>query len=110
MEMGISERDSRRGGRRSGAEKKSNENNGPPPVVHKRDACHRRIPLSRPTPSSLRIPAEDVLGYVLTLPESSVQDIRKACSYSKVTMWNILHTYGSYPYRSVLAQELMPGD
>ncbi|GFW11544.1 uncharacterized protein TNCV_3810631 [Trichonephila clavipes] len=72
--------------------------------------CHRRIPLSRPTPSSLRIPAEDVLGYVLALLESSVQNISKACSYSKSTMWNILHTYGAYPYRSVLAQELMPGD
>ncbi|GFV86716.1 uncharacterized protein TNCV_3964461 [Trichonephila clavipes] len=55
-------------------------------------------------------PAEDVLGNVLTLPESSVQDISKACSYSKSTMWNILQTYGAYPYRPVLAQELMPGD
>ncbi|GFS79336.1 uncharacterized protein TNCV_3261061 [Trichonephila clavipes] len=25
-------------------------------------------------------------------------------------VWNILHTYGAYPYRPVLAQELMPGD
>ncbi|GFV85554.1 uncharacterized protein TNCV_3773781 [Trichonephila clavipes] len=33
-----------------------------------------------PTSSSLRIPAEDVLGYVLTHPESSIRDISKACS------------------------------
>ncbi|GFX97472.1 uncharacterized protein TNCV_2840321 [Trichonephila clavipes] len=37
------------------------------------------------------------------------RDISKACSYSKSTVWNILHTYGAYPYRPVLAQELMPG-
>ncbi|GFY31500.1 DUF4817 domain-containing protein [Trichonephila clavipes] len=57
-----------------------------------------------------RIPAEDVLGYVLTHPESSIRDISKACFYSKSTVWNILHTYGAYPYRPVLAQELMLGD
>ncbi|GFY15514.1 uncharacterized protein TNCV_1573251 [Trichonephila clavipes] len=51
-----------------------------------------------------RIPAEDVLGYVLAQPESSVRDISKACSYSKSTVWNILHTYGAYPYRPVLVQ------
>ncbi|GFT03439.1 DUF4817 domain-containing protein [Trichonephila clavipes] len=55
--------------------------------LYKTGSCHRRIPLSHPTPSSLRILAEDVLGYVLTLPECSVQDISKACSYSKSTMW-----------------------
>ncbi|GFT00420.1 uncharacterized protein TNCV_1981611 [Trichonephila clavipes] len=70
----------------------------------------RRINLSRATPSSLRIPSEDVLGYALVYPESSVQDISKVCSYSKSTVWNILHTYDAYPYRPVLAQELMPGD
>ncbi|GFU78307.1 uncharacterized protein TNCV_4497941 [Trichonephila clavipes] len=37
-----------------------------------------------------RIPAEDVLGYALAHPESSVLDIIKACSYSKSTVWNIL--------------------
>ncbi|GFW58465.1 uncharacterized protein TNCV_717661 [Trichonephila clavipes] len=42
---------------------------------YKAGNCHRRIPLSRTTPLSLRIPAEDVLGYVLTHPESSVWDI-----------------------------------
>ncbi|GFX08322.1 DUF4817 domain-containing protein [Trichonephila clavipes] len=78
--------------------------------LNKTGSCHRRILLSRPTPSSLRILAEDVLGYVLTLPESSVRDISKTCSYSKSAMWNILHTYGVYSYRPVLAQELMPGD
>ncbi|GFV06247.1 uncharacterized protein TNCV_4589061 [Trichonephila clavipes] len=36
-----------------------------------------------------RIRAEDVLGYVLTHPESSVRDISKACFYSKSTVWNI---------------------
>ncbi|GFT83034.1 DUF4817 domain-containing protein [Trichonephila clavipes] len=67
--------------------------------------------MSHATPSSLRIPAEDVLGYALAHPESSVRDISKACSCSKSTVWwNILHTYVAYPYRSVLAQELMPGD
>ncbi|GFX96325.1 uncharacterized protein TNCV_2292131 [Trichonephila clavipes] len=30
-----------------------------------------------------QIPAEDVLGYVLAHPESSVRDISKACSCSK---------------------------
>ncbi|GFU28647.1 DUF4817 domain-containing protein [Trichonephila clavipes] len=53
----------------------------------------RRVPLSRATPPSLRIPAEDVLGYVLTHPESSVRDISKACSYSKSTVWNVLHIF-----------------
>ncbi|GFW02149.1 DUF4817 domain-containing protein [Trichonephila clavipes] len=67
--------------------------------------CHRRIPLSRATPSNLRIPAEDVLEYVLTDPESSVRDISKACSYSKSMVWNVLHTYGAYPFRPVLAQD-----
>ncbi|GFS87238.1 uncharacterized protein TNCV_213591 [Trichonephila clavipes] len=47
-----------------------------------------------------RLPAEDVLGYALAHPESSVRDISKACSYSKSTVWNILHTYGAYPYLS----------
>ncbi|GFU36930.1 DUF4817 domain-containing protein [Trichonephila clavipes] len=60
--------------------------------LYKAGSCHRRIPLSHVTPSSLRIPAEDVLGYALTHPESSVRDISKACSYSKLTVWNILHT------------------
>ncbi|GFY13998.1 uncharacterized protein TNCV_1296591 [Trichonephila clavipes] len=61
-------------------------------------------------PHLQRIPAEDVLGYALAHPKSSVLDISKACSYSKSTVWNILHTYGAYPYRPVLAQELMSGD
>ncbi|GFY29716.1 uncharacterized protein TNCV_1812941 [Trichonephila clavipes] len=61
-------------------------------------------------PQLQRIPAEDVVGYALAYPESSVRDISKACSYSKSTVWNILHTYGAYPYRPVLAQEPMPGD
>ncbi|GFU56681.1 uncharacterized protein TNCV_4129291 [Trichonephila clavipes] len=78
--------------------------------LYKTGSCHRLIPLSLATPSSLRIPSEDVLGYALAYPESSVRDISKACSYSKSTVWNILHTYGAYPYRPVLAQELMPGD
>ncbi|PRD34487.1 UNVERIFIED_CONTAM: hypothetical protein NCL1_14461 [Trichonephila clavipes] len=56
------------------------------------------------------IPAEDVVGYALAHPESSVRDISKACSYSKSTVWSILHTYGAYSYRPVLAQELMPGN
>ncbi|GFT30968.1 DUF4817 domain-containing protein [Trichonephila clavipes] len=43
--------------------------------LYKTGSCHRRIPLSRATPSSLRIPAEDVLGYALTLPDNSVQVI-----------------------------------
>ncbi|GFT16501.1 DUF4817 domain-containing protein [Trichonephila clavipes] len=77
--------------------------------LYKTGSCRRRIPLSRATPSSLRIPAEDVLGYALAHTESSVRDISKACSYSK-SVWNILHTYGAYPYRPVLAQELKPGD
>ncbi|GFV72045.1 uncharacterized protein TNCV_2459781 [Trichonephila clavipes] len=57
-----------------------------------------------------RILAKDVLGYALAHPESSVRDISKACSYSKSTVWNILHTYGANPYRPVLAPELMSGD
>ncbi|GFX92416.1 DUF4817 domain-containing protein [Trichonephila clavipes] len=60
--------------------------------LYKAGSCHRRILLSRVTPSSLRIPAEDVLGYALAHLESSVRDISKACSYSKLTVWNILHT------------------
>ncbi len=78
--------------------------------LRKTGSCHRRIRLSRATPSSVRIPAEDVLGYALAHPEKGVRDISKACSYSKLTVRNILHTYGAYPYRPVLAQELMPGD
>ncbi|GFS97318.1 DUF4817 domain-containing protein [Trichonephila clavipes] len=73
--------------------------------LYKAGSCHRRIPLPRDTPSSLRIPAEGVLGFVLTHPESSVRGISKACSYSKSTVGNILHTYGAYPYRPVLAQD-----
>ncbi|GFV64897.1 uncharacterized protein TNCV_197091 [Trichonephila clavipes] len=61
-------------------------------------------------PHLQRIPAEDVIVYALAPPESSVRDISKACSYSKSTKWNILHTCGAYLYRPVLAQELMPGD
>ncbi|GFT49060.1 DUF4817 domain-containing protein [Trichonephila clavipes] len=60
-------------------------------LVEKR-GCHRHIPLSHATPSSLRIPSEEVLGYALAYPESSVWDISKACDYSKSTVWNILHT------------------
>ncbi|GFT53630.1 DUF4817 domain-containing protein [Trichonephila clavipes] len=58
----------------------------------------------------MRISDEDVVGYALAHPESSVRDIGEACSYSKSTVWNILHTHGAYPYHPVLAQELMPGD
>ncbi|GFW10733.1 uncharacterized protein TNCV_4918521 [Trichonephila clavipes] len=61
-------------------------------------------------PHLQRIPAENVVGYALAHPESSVRDISKACYYSKSTVWNILHTYGAYPYRPVLAQELMSGN
>ncbi|GFY09999.1 uncharacterized protein TNCV_3699601 [Trichonephila clavipes] len=43
-------------------------------------------------PHLQRLPTEDVLGYALAHPESSVRDITKACSYSKSTAWNILHT------------------
>ncbi|GFX87292.1 DUF4817 domain-containing protein [Trichonephila clavipes] len=78
--------------------------------LYKTESCHRHMPLSLATISSLLIPAEDVLGYALAHPESSVRDISKVCSYSKSTMWNILHTYGAYSYRPVLAQELMLGD
>ncbi|GFT32592.1 DUF4817 domain-containing protein [Trichonephila clavipes] len=46
--------------------------------LYKTGSCLRPIPLSRATPSSLRIPAEDVLGYALAYPESSVWDISKA--------------------------------
>ncbi|GFX05586.1 uncharacterized protein TNCV_3434901 [Trichonephila clavipes] len=56
------------------------------------------------------IPTEDVLGYALAHSESTVRDISKACFYLKLTVWNILHTYGAYPYRPVLTQELMSGD
>ncbi|GFV07956.1 uncharacterized protein TNCV_104681 [Trichonephila clavipes] len=56
-------------------------------------------------PHLQRIPAENVLGYVLAHPESSVRYISKACSYSKSTVWNVLHKYGAYPYRPVLAQD-----
>ncbi|PRD24550.1 UNVERIFIED_CONTAM: hypothetical protein NCL1_43427 [Trichonephila clavipes] len=45
--------------------------------LYKAGSCHRRIPLSLVTPSSLQIPTEDVLGYVLSHPESSVWDISK---------------------------------
>ncbi|GFX10860.1 DUF4817 domain-containing protein [Trichonephila clavipes] len=71
--------------------------------LYKAGSCHRRIPLFRATPSSLRIPTKDVLGYVQTHPESSVRDISKAYSYSKSKVWNILHTYGAYPFHPVLA-------
>ena len=77
---------------------------------YKTGSCHRRIPLSSAKPSSLRIPTEDVLGYALAHPESSARDISKTCSYSKSTVWNILHMSSAYTYRPVLAQELMPGD
>ncbi|GFV96442.1 uncharacterized protein TNCV_2943751 [Trichonephila clavipes] len=61
-------------------------------------------------PHLQRIPTEEVLGYALAGPESSVWNISKVCSYSKSTVWIILHTYGEYPYRPVLAQELTPGN
>ncbi|GFX73228.1 DUF4817 domain-containing protein [Trichonephila clavipes] len=77
--------------------------------LYKTGSCHRHIPLSRDTHLQW-MPAEDVLEYALAHPESSVRDISKACSYSKLTVWNILHTYGAYPYRPVLAQEQMPRD
>ncbi|GFY06974.1 uncharacterized protein TNCV_4090761 [Trichonephila clavipes] len=54
--------------------------------------------------------ATPVLGYALAHPEISFRDISKACSYPKLTVWNILHTYGAYLYRPALAQELIPGD
>ncbi|GFW40228.1 uncharacterized protein TNCV_5119091 [Trichonephila clavipes] len=41
-------------------------------------------------PHLQRIPAEDVLGYALLHPESSVRDISKACSYSKSTLSDFL--------------------
>ncbi|GFX36578.1 uncharacterized protein TNCV_2031591 [Trichonephila clavipes] len=44
-------------------------------------------------PHFQRISAEDVLGCALAHPESSVRDISKACSNSKSTVWNILHTH-----------------
>ncbi|GFX65115.1 DUF4817 domain-containing protein [Trichonephila clavipes] len=78
--------------------------------LYKTGNCHRRIPLSRATPSSLRIPADDVLGYTLAHPESSVRNISKACSYSKSAVWNTLDTYVAYSFCPVLAQELMPRD
>ncbi|GFW88408.1 uncharacterized protein TNCV_2287341 [Trichonephila clavipes] len=56
-------------------------------------------------PHLLRIPAEDVLEYALAHPESSDRYISKACSYSKSMVWNILHTYGAYPFRPVLVQD-----
>ncbi|GFX65903.1 uncharacterized protein TNCV_13241 [Trichonephila clavipes] len=37
-------------------------------------------------PHLQHIPADNVLGYALAHPESSVQDISKACSYSKATV------------------------
>ncbi|GFW63550.1 DUF4817 domain-containing protein [Trichonephila clavipes] len=55
--------------------------------LYKTGSCQRRIPLSRATPSSLRISSENVLGYVLAYPESSVRDISRACSYSKSTVF-----------------------
>ncbi|GFV55963.1 DUF4817 domain-containing protein [Trichonephila clavipes] len=72
-------------------------------------SSYRRIPLSRATHLQW-IPAEGVLGYALAHPESSVRDYCKACSYSKSMVKNILHTYGAFSYRPVLAQELMAGD
>ncbi|GFS69543.1 uncharacterized protein TNCV_3894031 [Trichonephila clavipes] len=59
-------------------------------------------------PHLQRILTEDVIGYALAHPESSVRDISKACSYSKLTVWNILHTYDAYPYHPVLTHEVMP--
>ncbi|GFV28404.1 DUF4817 domain-containing protein [Trichonephila clavipes] len=58
--------------------------------LYKTGSCHKRIPLSRVTHSSLRIHAEDVLGYALADPESSIRDISKGCSYSNLMVWNIL--------------------
>ncbi|GFX45156.1 uncharacterized protein TNCV_3432041 [Trichonephila clavipes] len=52
--------------------------------LYKTGSVHRRIPLSRATPSSLRIPAKDILGYALAHPESSVRDISKAYSFLKI--------------------------
>ncbi|PRD25402.1 UNVERIFIED_CONTAM: hypothetical protein NCL1_41023 [Trichonephila clavipes] len=79
-------------------------------LLYKTGNCHRRIPLSRATPSSLRIPAEDILGYVLAHPDSSVRDISKACFYSNSTVWSILHTNVAYPYIRVLELKLMLRD
>ena len=46
------------------------------------------------------------MGYTLTYPQSSVLNISQACGYSKLQVWNILSTYGAYPYRPILGQEL----
>jgi len=51
----------------------------------KTGSCHRLIPLSRATPSSWRIPAEDVLGYALAHPESSIRDIGKIDGVGHIT-------------------------
>ena len=52
--------------------------------LYKTGIYHKRIPLSRATLSSLRIPVNDVVGYALAHPESSVRDISNACSYDGV--------------------------
>ena len=53
---------------------------------------------------------ENILGYTVAHPQSSVTDISEACGHSKSQVWNILHTYDAYPYCPILGQELMAGD
>ena len=56
------------------------------------------------------IPVEAILVYKFSHQQSSVRDISEACGHSKSQILNILHTFGAYPYRPILGQELIAGD
>lgn len=94
-----------------------NKNHPSPSTIFKAVAQLRKTGSFRCLPKKKKfediksgIPVEDVLGYTFAHPQSSVRDISEACGLSKSQVWNILHTYGAYPYRPTLGQELMAGD
>jgi hypothetical protein len=68
--------------------------------------------VKRPQFKSSKMPIcdEEVLGYALAYPQSSVRDISEASGCSKSHVWNVLNVHGAHPYRPLLVQEFLPGD
>ncbi|GBL93774.1 hypothetical protein AVEN_166806-1 [Araneus ventricosus] len=57
--------------------------------------------------SNMHVSDEEILGYVLVYPLSSV---REACGCSKSHVWNVLNVHGTHPYRPRLVQEFLSRD
>lgn len=65
---------------------------------------------SRPRNLNTHVSKEEILGYALAHPQSSVRNISQACGSSKSYVWKVLNLYGAYPYRPQLVQGFLPGD